>query len=531
VRALAHALLPSSPRRGAGEAGGVVRRVDHPVALARDTPPVQEGKFATAIAAVIAAAALLSACAVGPDYTRPSIASPDQWRIDYPQAAEVANTRWWEQFDDPALNRLIDTALRENRDLLIAAARVDQFVGQLAVVRSQFYPQIGYSLDASRNRSSRVGQPPLAPGADPYYTLYQGALSAQWQIDLFGRVRRQSEAAQAQVYASEQGRRGVILTLVTSVATSYIALRGLDRQLEIAQATAKNYADTARIFDLRFKGGVVSEVELNQVESQYQQALAAIPALEQQIAAQENLISILLGRNPGPIPRGRTIDAFIAPGIPADLPSTLLERRPDVLQAEQILVATNANIGAAKALYYPTLSLTGLLGSVSTAFGDFLTGPAAAWTVAAGLAGPIFTFGQIEGQVQTAEAAQREALANYQQVILNAFRETNDALVGTVKKREETAAQTRRVAALREYARLSRLRFDNGYAGFLEVLYAENELFAAELAAVRSRADAYVQIVNVYQAVGGGWVDEAARLAPRPLLGGAPPAETATAPR
>jgi len=264
---------------------------------------------------------------------------------------------------------------------------------------------------------------------------------------------------------------------------------------------------------------VVSQVEVAQVESQYQQALAAIPALEQQIAAQENLISILLGRNPGPIPRGKTIDEFVAPGIPGDLPSTLLERRPDILQAEQNLVAANANIGVAKSLYYPTLSLTGLLGSVSTAFGDFLTGPATAWTLAAGLTGPIFTFGAIEGQVNTAEAAQREALAFYQQTILGAFRETNDALVGTVKKREESEAQTRRVAALREYARLSRLRFDNGYAGYLEVLYAENELFSAELTAVRSQAERYTQLIGVYKAVGGGWVDEAGKLAPPPLLG------------
>jgi multidrug efflux system outer membrane protein len=466
-----------------------------------------------------AVVALVSGCAVGPDYERPKTDAPEKWRIDYPQAADVANTRWWEEFSDPALNELIDTALRENRDLFIAAARVDQFIGQLTTTRSQFYPQIGYSFDASRNRASRVGQPPLAPGADPYYSLYQGALSADWQIDLFGRVRRQSESAQAQVYASEQGRRGVILSLVTSVAASYITLRALDKQLEIALATAANYADTQKIFELRFKGGVVSEVELAQVESQYQQALAAIPALEQQIAAQENLISVLLGRNPGPIPRGRAIGDFAVPGIPGDLPSTLLERRPDILQAEQILVATNADIGAAKALYFPTLSLTGLLGSVSTAFGDFLTGPASAWTLAAGLAGPIFTFGQIGGQVDTAEASQRAALANYQQVIFNAFRETNDALVGTVKKREEAAAQTKRVTALREYARLSRLRFDNGYAGYLEVLYAENELFSAELAAVRSQADSYTQVVNVYRAVGGGWVTEADELAPQPMLG------------
>jgi len=306
---------------------------------------------------------------------------------------------------------------------------------------------------------------------------------------------------------------------VTSVAASYIALLGLDRQLEISQATAKNYADTQNIFELRFKGGVVSEVELTQVESQYQQALAAIPLIEQQIAAQENLISVLLGRNAGPIPRGKTLDELVTPGIPADLPSTLLERRPDILQAEQVLVAANANIGVAKSLYFPTLSLTGLLGSVSTAFGDFLSGPASAWTVAAGLTGPIFTFGQIEGQVQSAEGAQREALANYQQVIFNAFRETNDALVGTQKRRAESEALAKRVVALREYSRLSRLRFDNGYAGYLEVLYAENELFGAELNAVASQSARYTEIVNVYKAVGGGWVTEADQLAPQPKLG------------
>ncbi len=470
--------------------------------------------------AALAAAASVAACTVGPDYVRPVVEAPQTWRIDYAAAAGVANVKWWTEFGDPVLDRLIEEALAANLDLAIAAARVDQFIGALTTTRAQFYPQLGYSLDATRNRASRVGVPPLAPGADPYYTLYQGALGASWQIDLFGRVRRQAEAAQAQVYASEQGRRGVVLSVVTSVAAAYIGLRALDRQLEISRATAKNYAETQRIFALRYKGGVVSQVELAQVESQYQQALAAIPALEQQIAAQENLIAILLGRNPGPIPRGLTIDELATPGIPGGLPSTLLERRPDILQAEQNLVAANANIGVAKSLYFPTLSLTGALGSVSAALGDFLSGPAAAWSVAAGIAGPIFTFGAIEGQVQGAQAFEREALANYRQVVANAFRETNDALVGTVKKREESEAQAKRVAALREYARLSRLRFDNGYAGYLEVLYAENELFGAELAAVRSQAERYTQLVDVYKAFGGGWVDEAARSAPRPALAG-----------
>ncbi|SDY02777.1 efflux transporter outer membrane subunit [Nitrosomonas sp. Nm58] len=462
------------------------------------------------------AAGLLTACAVGPDYLRPVIETPEKWRVDYPQAAAVANVGWWAEFGDPALNALIETALHENRDIQAAAARVDQFIGALQTTRAQFYPQIGYNADASRNRATERGLTPLPPGTDPYYALYRGALNASWQIDLFGRIRRQSEAAQALVFASEQGRRGVILSVVTSVAASYIGLRALDRQLEIVRASAANYANTLRIFELRYQGGVVSQVELSQALSQYQLALSAIPSIEQQIVAQENLISILLGRNPTSIPRGSTIDELIAPAVPPDLPSTLLERRPDIVQAEQNLVAANANVGVAKSFYYPTITLTGLLGSASTAFGNFLTGPASTWSVAAGLAGPIFTFGAIEGQVKTAEAAQQEALAFYQAIILNAFRETNDALIGAVKRREEAEAQAKRAMALKEYARLSRLKFDNGYADYIEVLYSENELFNAELTAVRSKAARYTELVNVYKATGGGWIDEAEKLAPKP---------------
>jgi outer membrane protein, multidrug efflux system len=453
------------------------------------------------------AGGLLAACAVGPDYKRPQIEAPGEWRIDYPKAAEVANTEWWKQFGDPVLDGLITTALQENLDLQAASARVDQFLGVLSTTRSQFFPQLGYSGEASRNRASQVGPTPLAPGTNTNYSLYQGALNASWQIDLFGRVRRQSEAAQAQVYASEQGRRGVILSVVTTAAVSYIVLRALDRELEIARATARNYADTKQLFQLRFAGGVVSEVELAQIESQYQQALAVIPSLEQSITAQENLIAVLLGRNPGAIPRGKSIDELVPPAIPAGLPSELLERRPDILQAEQNLVAVNANIGVAKSLYFPSISITGLFGSVSTAAGDFLTGPARTWSVAAGLAGPIFTFGAISGQVQTAEAAQQEAMLFYRSTILNAFRETNDALVGSQKKREESEAQRRRVLALRDYARLSRMRFDNGVSSYIEVLFAENELFAAELTAVNTQAERYTQLINVYKAMGGGWVD------------------------
>jgi multidrug efflux system outer membrane protein len=480
---------------------------------------------AACLAAVIAAAG----CTVGPDYARPRIDNPPAWRVEYQEATEVANARWWQAFGDPALDQLVDSALRENLDVQIAAARVDQFLGALRTTRSQFYPQFDYGAQSSTNRSSAVGQLPVPPGTDRDYNLYTAALGATWQIDLFGRVRRQSEAAQAQVYASEQGRRGVILSVVTSTATSYIVLRGLDRQLAIARATADNYAQTQRLFELRFKGGVVSEVELAQVQSQYQQALAAVPSIERQIALQENLLSILLGRNPEAIPRGKSIEQLTEPGIPGALPSALLERRPDILQAEQQLRASNAQIGVAKSLYYPTLSLTGALGLASTSLGNFVSGDATAGSLAAGLTGPIFTFGNIEGQVNTAIAAQRESVAFYRQVVLNAFRETNDALIGVQKKREEYAALAMRVNALRQYAGLSRLRFDNGSASYLEVLYAENELFGAELTAVRALSERYGEVINVYKAVGGGWVDLADPLA-RPPAPGAPAATKSALP-
>ena len=455
-------------------------------------------------------------CKVGPDYQRPEVESPTAWRIDYPSAVDVANTKWWEQFGDPAMNDLIETALRENHDVRIAAARIDQFIGALVATRSQLFPQVGYGAGVSHAQASRLGVPPIPPAGDPDFTLYEASLGTSWQIDLFGRVQRLTEAAQARVYASEQAKRGVVLSLVTSVAANYVALRALDRQLEVAQATANNFGETARIFDLRFKAGIVSMTEVTQIRSQYKQALAAIPAFEQAIAAQENFISILLGRNPQTVTRGKTIDELVPPLIPEALPSTLLERRPDVMQAEQNLVAANANIGAARALYYPSLSLTGALGSASTEINDFLTSPARAWLLGAGLTGPIFTFGGISGQVHSAEAQEKQALFFYQQTILNAFRETNDALVGSQKKIEEVAMQGERVEALREFARLSRLKFDSGVAGYLEVLIAENELFAAELSAVSLRAAQYTQLINVYRAVGGGWVDVADSLTPQP---------------
>jgi multidrug efflux system outer membrane protein len=471
----------------------------------------------------IALGALVSGCTLGPDYARPEIDTPVAWRkpplpvVTHTEAvSDATNSLWWQQFNDPVLDRLVADALAGNLDIRIAAARVDQFIGQLGATRSQLFPQIGYGFNATSVQASRRGFPPIPAPANRDFELYEGALSTTWQADLFGRVRRQTEAAQAQVFATEQAQRGVVLTLVSNLATSYVALRALDRQLEIARATAANFEETARIFDLRFREGIVSKTEVMQIRSQVQQARAAIPVFEQAIAAQEHLISILLGRNPGPIPRGLTIDQLAVPEVPANLPSTLLERRPDVLQAEQNLVAANANVGAARALYYPNISLTGIFGTISTDFARLFSPPATALSLGASLTGPIFTAGAIRGQNMSADAVREQALLGYRLTILNAFRETNDALVGTVTKASEVAEQQGRVDALREFARLADLRFENGLTSYIDVLIAENELFLAELAVARIKAERQAQVINVYRAMGGGWVTLAANEARTP---------------
>ena len=433
--------------------------------------------------------------------------TPAAWRIDYPQAAEVANTKWWEQFGDPALNQLVDSALRENLDVRIAAARVDQFVGALESTRSQLYPQIGYGADANRVRASRVGQPPIPDGVDNYFSLYQASLGASWQLDLFGRVRRLSEASQAQVYASEQAQHGVVLSLVAGVTTSYIVLRALDRQLEIAQATASNFNETARIFDLRFKAGIVAKTDVMQVTSQAQQALAAIPAFEQAIAAQENLISLLLGRNPGPIPRGKTLDQLVAPAdsrrpaldaaaAAAGHPAGRAEPRSDECQCRRharALLPEHLDHGCARQREHGVR--------------DLLTRPRDHDAARGRRDRPDLHVRRHQGPGRYGRGRESAGWLVYRQTVLNAFRETNDALTGSQKKIDEVAMQQKRVDALREFARLSTLRFDKGVAGYLDVLVAENELFAADLASVRLQADRYAQVVAVYQAMGGGWVD------------------------
>jgi len=464
---------------------------------------------------ILFVAVVLSGCMVGPDYKRPTLDMPQSWRFEDAAAKDTANTAWWGQFDDPVLNNLIQIALQENKDAKIAAARVEQFLGQYGTTRAALFPQVGAGASASRQRVSEVtGPTPLEnlSNVDRTYNNYEIYLNAAWEIDLWGKLRRATEAARANLLSSEEARRAVILTLVSSVASSYVNLRNLDKQYEIAKQTAEVRGQSNKYFKLRFEGGVISELELMQVQSEYEEALSRIPFYEKLIAQQENALSVLLGRNPGPITRGKSVDELVLPAIPAGLPSDLLANRPDIRQAEGNLIAANANIGVAKAQYFPTISLTGLLGFASSDLSKLFTSSGWAWAYGVPITAPIFTAGAIAGQVKAAEAVQQQLLIRYQQAIQTAFREVDDALVDQKRSREQLAAQGRQVGTLSQYARVARLRFDEGYTSYLEVLDAERSLFNAQLSYAQTQGTIFQSLVDVYKAIGGGWVVEADKM-------------------
>jgi multidrug efflux system outer membrane protein len=466
--------------------------------------------------AAIALFAALAGCAVGPDYERPAIEALAKYRFEDAQARDTTNTTWWTQFGDRELERLIGIALAENKDVLIAAARVEEFYGRYGVQRGQQFPQAALDAQAGSQQASRVGTPPIPAPASVRSDLYSVDLGVSFEIDLWGRLRRASEAARADLLAVEENRRTVILSLVSAVATAYVNLLDLDRQLEISRSTLRARTESLRIFGLRFKGGTISEMELQQVRSEYEVAVAAIPALEKQIAQQENNLSVLLGRNPGPLARGGTLEKLALPAVPAGLPSALLERRPDIRRAEQQLVAANAQIGVAKAAFYPSISLSGLLGVASADLSKLFTSDARTWTFVGSLSQPIFTGGTLSGQLAVSEAQQKQALYTYQQSIQTAFGEVENSLVDQAKTREQVAAQARQVDALGRYAYLARLRYENGYTSYLEVLDAERSLFQAQLQLVQTQGELYFALINLYKALGGGWVDEAGKLASQP---------------
>ena len=466
----------------------------------------------------------LSACMVGPDYRRPEVDVPGAWRLGETEAGDVSNIAWWEQFQDPVLSNLVRTALENNKDVEIAIANVDQAAAQYGIVRSALFPQLNAGATAERQRLS--GTTALGSGSGRgQFNDFGVNLSASFELDLWGRLRRATESARASLLASEQAKGTVMLTVVTSVASGYIQLRALDRQLEIAQRTSQSLGEAARLQRVRFEEGAVPESDYQQAESQYQEAAARVPELEREIGQQENFLSVLLGHNPGPIERGRDIDALLFPAVPGGLPASLLERRPDIREAEQNLIAANANIGVAKAAFFPDISLTALFGSESAQLSDLFKGPSKVWSFGAGLTQPIFNAGRIRGQVAQAEALQRQALYTYQKSIISAFQDVENALIDRTKFGQIREKQTKDVAALTRFRDLADLRYREGATIYLEVANAEQSLFNAQLLYVATQSQLFQSYANLYKAMGGGWNAETEQLAGGRSTGGANLAE------
>jgi multidrug efflux system outer membrane protein len=451
----------------------------------------------------------LSGCAVGPDYRRPDVEVPRAWRLGAAEGEDISNVAWWDQFQDPVLSELVRTALANNQDLKIAAANVEQAFAQYGITRSAQFPQVSAGADATRQRSSTTTNIPFGGT----FNDFQLNLSATFELDVWGKLRRATESARASLLATEEGRRTVVLTVVTSVANGYIQLRALDRQLEIARSTSQALGEAAGLQRIRFEGGAIPESDYRQAESQYRDAAAQVPELERQIARQEDFISVLLGRNPGPIARGQDIDHLAFPAVPVSLPASLLERRPDIRQAEQQLVAANADIGVAKAEYFPDISLTALLGLDSARTSNLFHGPSKVFSLGGSVAQPIFNAGRIDAQVAQAEAGQRLALANYRKTIITGFEDVEGALVDRNKFEKVRDQRARDVEELRKFRDLAELRYQEGATIYLEVANAEQSLLNAQLAYVTAQSQLFQSYAGLYRAMGGGWVWAADKLA------------------
>jgi multidrug efflux system outer membrane protein len=401
-------------------------------------------------------------------------------------------------------------------DLKAALARVDQARAQVGLARSALFPQVSAGASGQRVRASRdtFQGAFIQPGRENYNN-YDLDLSASYEIDLWGRLRRATEAARAQLLASEEGRRTVVLTLVTNTADAYVQLLALDDQLAITQRTLESRREVLRLQKSRFEGGVAPESDMRQAESQYQIAAAEVPSLQRQIAQQENLINVLAGRKPGSVDRGRTLNDLAFPPVPAGLPSDLLTRRPDVRQAEQQLIAANANIGVARAAFFPRISLTGFLGFQSEQLVQLTRSSSLAWSAGAGLTQTLFSGAALQSQVELAQARQRELVADYQGAVNSALRDVNDALIARTTLEQQRAEQEKNVAALTRLLKLAQRRYQEGAAIFLEVATAEQSLFDAQISLDTVRAQLFQSYTGLYRAIGGGWIDTAEALAPQ----------------
>ncbi len=449
-------------------------------------------------------AAILAGCAIGPNYKRTSVYPPDHFRggSSAPATNSFADVAWWDVYKDPALVELARAALANNYDLRIAVTRVEQARQIANQTRSQFLPSAGYQGDVSRGRNEFLGNP--SPGR-PQGDSALAAISAFWEVDLWGRIRRLNESDRAQFLATAEVRRGVTLSLVSAVAQSYFELLALDLQLEIARRTTNSFGQTAKLFRMQLEQGVASRLDVSRAEAALTSSAATVPELERQIALKENEINVLLGNPPGPIDRkSKLLDQSIPPEIPAGLPSALLERRPDIRQAEQNLRAANARIGVAMAEFLPKIGLTTLAGKVSPDLSTFTAGSANFWSATANATGPIFQGGALRAQYRQAKAARDEALLEYQQTALNAFHEVSGALISREKLESVRIQQARAVAAYQEAVTISSQRYMAGAAEYFEVLDAQTQLFPAENSLAQTELNQLLIVVQLYKALGGG---------------------------
>ncbi|MFN0069532.1 MAG: efflux transporter outer membrane subunit [Limisphaerales bacterium] len=456
------------------------------------------------LALVAAAAGLaLAGCTLGPDYARPPVLLPD--RVGMVAGESLGDVGWRSVFRDAVLQALITESLVANRDLVRATYRIEEAAALLGVTRSQYFPTLDGGASFTRLRASEeTGF--LPPGANPYSSVTALSGVAQWELDLWGRIRRGNEAARARLLASEFDRDALRTSLIAAVAAGYLDLRAFDDQLAVARKTVTSRLESHELMKLRAELGDISELELGQSEVLLREAEVAVPRFERVIALQEHALSVLLGRNPGPIPRGGPLDALQADvAVAAGLPAALIERRPDILAAEQQLAAFNAEIGVARAAYFPTVILTGQGGVASAELSDLFTGGATAWAFSPQLTVPIFNAGRIRSNVRGAEARQQQAVAGYEAVIQTAFREVFDALVSHETGGRVVDSQSLLVAALDRVAGLAQERYDNGLSGHLEVLDAERNLFSGELALTEARRQLLGSVVDAYRALGGGW--------------------------
>ncbi len=444
---------------------------------------------------------LLTSCALGPNYARPDVPAPGSFRMAEAEkeATSIANLPWWELLRDEELQKLVRIALAENKDLKQAVASVEEFQARLGIARTDFIPQISATANAPFARLNPLNIPGQ-PTSSNYYA--QGNLS--WELDIWGRVRRANEAARADLLAREENRRAVVLELVSSVAQAYFDLRQLDMQLDIARRTVQSWEESVSIAQARLRQGLISKLDADQFEAERANAAARAAELKRQVIQKENELSVLLGRNPSQIPRGRLLtEQVMPPEVPAGLPSDLLQRRPDILQSEEELVAATARIGVAKAERFPQFTLTGILGVASPQLSNLGKGDFGSAGV--GLAGPILNAQTLGFQQRVAEAQARQALARYEKTIIVAFREVEDALVAVRTAREQSAAQETQVNALQSALHLADERYRGGISSYLEVLTARRNLFDAELALTETRRLQLVSTVQLYKALGGGW--------------------------